>query len=168
MNHAANPISLSSVLGSVCRLSGCAATLLILRVTLVRRLDASLPLAVLQLVLTMLVALLIGNIIKEWAFALTEGLVTAFGRPFVRKARAITGRMSTEIGFPDGTWIRHETWSGGAALEWTERDGSCSRIESPAMTLARTTPFTPRGDSQRAPVFERVEEQHERDGEQAE
>jgi hypothetical protein len=141
MNRAANPISLSSVLGSLCRLSGYAVTVLVLRVTLGGGLESSLLPALLQVVLAALVALLIGNVVKEWAFALTEGLVTAFGRPFVRKAVAIGGRTSTEIGFPDGTWIRHETWKGGAALEWTERDGSCTRIESPAMTMARAVPL---------------------------
>lgn len=135
------PISLSSVLGALCRLSGCAATLLVLRAALGRGLDSSLPLAALQVALASLVALLIGNVVKEWAFALIEGLVTTLGRPFVRKTRAVRGRISTEIGFPGGTWIRHETWKSGIAWEWTERDGSCTRIESPAMIVVRATPL---------------------------
>lgn len=133
------PILLCSVLGTASRLSGCAATLLLVRLALDRGLESSLPLAFLQVVLASIVALLIGNIVKEWAFALSEGVVTALGRPFVRKTTTIRGRVLVEIGFPGGTWIRRETWRGGAAWEWTERDGSCTRIESPAMIVVRTT-----------------------------
>jgi hypothetical protein len=133
-----------SVLGAVCRLSGFAATLLLVRLVLGRGLESPLPLAVVQVALAWIVALLIGNIVKEWAFALSEGVVTALGRPFVRKTVTISGRVLLEIGFPGGTWIRHERWRGGAAWEWSERDGSCTRIESPAMTMVRATPIRPR------------------------
>lgn len=134
-------ISLSSVLGAVCRLSGGVVTLSLLRVTLDRGLDSSLPLAALQVGLALIVAALIGNVVKEWAFALTEAAVTALGRPFVRRTSALRGRMSLEIGFPGGTWIRRQTWRGGTVWEWTERDGSCTRVESPAMTVVRACPL---------------------------
>lgn len=133
-------ISLSSMLGAGCRLSGFAVTLLLVRLELSRGLDASLPLAILQIALAWIVAILIGNVVMEWTLALAEGAVTALGRPFIRRMRTVRGRVSTEIGFPGGTWIRWESWRGGASWEWTERDGSCTRVESPAMTVMRASP----------------------------
>lgn len=135
-------ISLSSVLGLACHLSGGAVTLLLVRFLLSPGLEASLPVAVLQITLVWILALLIGNVVKEWVFALTESAVTALGHPFVRMAATLRGRRSTEIGFPGGTWIRYEAWRGGAAWEWTEPDGSCTRVESPAMTVVRAGPPT--------------------------
>jgi hypothetical protein len=86
---------------------------------------------------------MIGEVIREWALALSEWVVTALGRPFVRKSVTLRGRVITEVGFPGGTWIRRETWNSGAVWEWTEYDGSCTRVESPAMTLVRATPLSP-------------------------
>jgi hypothetical protein len=129
------------VLGAACRLSGFAAALLLMRVALVLGLESSLPLAALQIVLALVVAVFIGNIVTEWAFALSETAVTALGFPFLRATMTISGRMVIEISFPGGTWIRREKWRGGAAWEWTERDGSCTRVESPAMTVVRATPL---------------------------
>lgn len=97
-------------------------------------------LAVLQVALAGITAVLIGNVVKEFAFALSDLAMTAAGRPFARKTVTLTGRRVAEISFPGGTWIRQESWHGGAAWAWTERDGSCTRIESPAMTVSRTTP----------------------------
>lgn len=141
------PLSLSSVLGCMCRLSGLATAILMGGVCLGRGLVASTPVAVLQVGGAVLLAVLIGNIVKEFAFALMESLVTACGRPFFRKSMTITGRLVCEVWFPGGMWVRCETWRNGAALEWNDRDGSCTGIEIPAMTVARAVPFRPRKSS---------------------
>lgn len=135
------PISTSFILGCLCRLSGLAAAILVLRVSLSRGWVASTPLAVVQLAAALLLAVLIGNLVKELTFGLMETLVTACGHPFVRKSATVTGRRVSEVWLPGGRWVRCETWRRGAALAWTERDGSCTGIEMPAMTLARTHPL---------------------------
>ncbi len=134
------PQSVGSVLGATCRLIGCAATLLLLRFELGRGLESQVGLAVLQVTLAAVTAILIGNIVKEAVFALSKQLMNWLGQPFVRVTRTLRGRTVSETYFPDGTWMRRETWKAGAVWEWTERDGSCTRIETPTMRVVRTTP----------------------------
>lgn len=136
-------LSLSSILGCMCRLTGLAFAVLVLSVSLSRGLVASTPLAVLQVGSAMLLAVLIGNVAKEFAFGLAEWLVTACGRPFVRHRTTFTGRLVSEVWLPGGIWVCWETWRSGAALTWTEGDGSCTGIELPAMTLASSRPPLP-------------------------
>jgi hypothetical protein len=132
-------ITLSSLLGALCRLSGCAATLLLMYL-MAHHLPESSAAAALQIALALLLAVLLGNVIKEGAFALCETVTTALGRSFVRRTATLRGHLVTEVWLPGGTWFRSETWRGGAACTWTESDGSCTRVESPAMTVKRTTP----------------------------
>ena len=133
-------ISLSSVLGGLCGLLGLATASVVVGVCLDRGLAASTPLAIAQLGAAVLLAVLVGNVVRECAFALSEALVTACGRPFFRKTRTVTGRLVSEVWLPGGMWVRCETWKDGAALAWTERDGSCTGIEMPAMQVARAEP----------------------------
>ena len=143
----------SAVIGAACRLIGCIATLLVVRFELGRGLLSPSPLAVLQITLACVAAVLIGNVVKECAFALSERVVNGLGHPFFRTTRTLRGRLVSEIHHPDGTWFRYETWKDGAAWEWTERDGSCVRIESPAMTIVRATPpRTSKSASARCPI----------------
>jgi hypothetical protein len=132
-------ITLSSMLGAACHLSGGAATVLLVYLALQHGL-ASLSAVGLQLALVLVVAVLTGNVIKECAFALCEIVVTALGRPFARRTVTVQGRLVLEVWIPGGVWIRCQTWEGGAACAWTESDGSCTRVESPAMTIERTAP----------------------------
>jgi hypothetical protein len=87
------------------------------------------------------VALLIGNVVKECTFALSAQVVNGLGHPFFRRTRTLRGRVVSETYLPDGTWVRCETWKRGAAWEWTEQDGSCTRVESPSMTVVRASPL---------------------------
>ena len=132
--------SVSVVLGWLCHLSGTLSAVLLVRFSLSRGLGSPAAMAVLQVAMAVVVGVLIGKIVQECAFALAEGVVTTFGRPFFRKRITITGRLVSEIWLPGGTWIRCETWRKGAACEWTDRDGSCTRIEMPAMTVVRAAP----------------------------
>lgn len=97
--------------------------------------------AFLQVVSAGIAAALIGSIVKECAFVLCERVMTALGYPFMREGLNFSGRAKSEVWFPDGTWIRSEAWRDGAVWEWTERDGSCTRVESPAMTVTRVAPY---------------------------
>lgn len=133
----------NAVLGLVCRFTGCITALLLLHVELQHGL-ASLPaMAVLQGITAGILAVLIGNVVKECSFDLSQHLMTALGYPFVRKSMKFIGRVMSEIEiwFPDGTWIRIETRHRSGALEWTDLDGSCTRVEVPAMTVTRATPW---------------------------
>ncbi len=131
----------SAVLGVACRLTGCAATLLLVRFALGRGVESPAALAVLQITLAGVIAVLIGNILEEVAFALSKQLMNWLGQPFARMTRTLRGRVISETYFPDGTWVRRETWKAGVVWEWTERDGSCARIETPAMRVMRTIPL---------------------------
>lgn len=136
-------ISLSSVLGFLSGLLGLAAAGVLLGVCLSRGLAASTPLAILQVGAALLLAILIGNVVRECAFAVSESLVTACGQAFYRKSRTLSGRLVSEVWLPGGMWVRCETWRTGAFLTWTERDGSCTGIEMPAMKVARAEPPRP-------------------------
>lgn len=62
------------------------------------------------------VALLIGNIAREWTFALCSGVATACGYKFQTKGITRGGRMFLEIHYPKGTWLRCECGADGLNL----------------------------------------------------
>jgi len=80
-------------------------------------------------------AILIGNIVREVAIWLGVRIVNAFGAGFYRRGMMLDGTPFTEVFHPDGTWRRCEYPDGETICEWTDRFGACHR----SVTRARSS-----------------------------
>jgi hypothetical protein len=118
-----------SRLASLCRVLGCVVIVVSLRVELRDGLLPNTIGAAIQLGLAGLMAVLYGNVVKEFAFDLIARFTLWSGRTFVRNGLTASGKKFLEIQFRDGTWMRCEAESTRAIYEWTEPDGRCNRIE---------------------------------------
>jgi hypothetical protein len=84
-----------------------------------------------------ILAILIGNLVKETTLWLGARLVNAFGADFYRKGVMLDGKAFTEILHPDGTWRRCEFGDSETTCEWTDRFGACYRSVTRQRTPAR-------------------------------
>lgn len=122
-------LTVSNLASGGCRLLGCAVTLLVTHVELRGGVMTGLLVAVAQLALEAITAILIGNIAKECAFALCEAIVTASGRTFSRTGVTLSGGAFSETHYPNGTWLRCESGDSGTVCDWTDSLGGCNRVE---------------------------------------
>ena len=83
-------------------------------------------------VLDGILAILIGNIVKECAIWMSARLANAFGVNFHRRGVMLNGRRFSEVFRSDGTWRRCEFGDRETICEWTDRFGACSRSVSGA------------------------------------
>ena len=138
----------SSLIAAGCRGVGCCAMATVLYVELRNGLAPSAPLAVAQLAMSALIAVLLGNIVRECAFEVCSALTTYSGRAFFREGITVAGARFEEVHYPGGTWFRCESGSEVVTCEWTEPDGRCSQIEIRAeaegMTCYTSAPSRPR------------------------
>jgi hypothetical protein len=118
-----------SRLTGLCRVAGCLVIVLSLRVELRDGLLPSTTAALIQLGVSGLTAVLLGNVAEEFAFDLCARFIVWSGRAFLRTGLTVGGKTSREIHFRDGTWMRSETASTWTSCEWTEPDGRCNRVE---------------------------------------
>jgi hypothetical protein len=81
--------------------------------------------------LSLLLAVMIGNVVKELLFSFCEQLVNWCRKDFTRHGVLLNGTAYREIRRPDGTWIRCESAAEeGTVYEWTDTYGGCHRIVS--------------------------------------
>jgi hypothetical protein len=120
----------------------------VLYVELRNGLAPSALLAVAQLAVSALIAVLLGNIVRECAFEVCSALTTYSGRAFFREGITVAGVKFEEVHYPGGTWFRCESGSEVVTCEWTEPDGRCSQIKIRAgaegMTCYTSAPSPPR------------------------
>lgn len=123
------PLSWSGMMALValCRISGCATIVLVLYTCLQGPAPPT-PSAMFGLILfACLLALAVGNIIKESAFAFVGHHFNLLGRNFCRKGVTIGGAFYREVWRPDGTWRRVELRHSEFSCEWTNREGECHK-----------------------------------------
>jgi len=118
----------SSILMSLCRILGLAAMLAILRLLLIAGLAPTLLGAACELAFAALVALFIGNVVKELAVELCARAMATWQRDFSRTGLTLDGKTVRETLRPDGTWIRCVTSEEGTVCEWTDRFGGCYQV----------------------------------------
>jgi type IV secretory pathway VirB2 component (pilin) len=80
-----------------------------------------------QWLLDAIVAVLIGNLVKELALVLCVRIVNAMGRNFYRKGIRLNGTPFRETFHPDGSWRRCEYRAEETVCEWTDAFGACNR-----------------------------------------
>ncbi len=80
------------------------------------------------LIFAFLVALGVGTIVKETAFALSGHIANWVGNDFERTGMTLKGNLFSEIRCSDGTWCRSELRGGEIASEWTDWNGECHKL----------------------------------------
>jgi hypothetical protein len=88
-----------------------------------------------------IVAILLGNLVKECAVWVSARIANAFGVDFYRRGVTVDGTSFREVLRSDGTWRRCEFGDLQTTCEWTDRFGACYRsISAPRRTLRRVSP----------------------------
>jgi len=119
--------TLSSRLAEFCRLLGLVTIVLIMAFETDGFATKGLPGTRLAWVLDGIVAILIGNVAKEFAIAVCSRVMNWLGLDFYRKGVMLNGRVFSEIVRSDGTWRRCEFGKRETVCEWTDRFGACNR-----------------------------------------
>lgn len=117
------------VVGTACRLIGCGVSLGILAVGLRARATSHGEGLALLWAVSVLTAVLIGNIARELMFAVCTSVATWMGRAFHREGVTLGGRTFLEMHYPTKTWARSECGADEFSHEWTEESGRCNRVE---------------------------------------
>lgn len=127
------PLPLSTVghrgVGIACRFVGCAVSIAVLSVALQASAGSHGELLALLWAGAALTALFIGNVAREWTFAICTALATWTGHAFRRDGVTLGGRAFLELHYPRSTRIRCECADDEFSYEWTEPTGRCSRID---------------------------------------
>ena len=77
-----------------------------------------------------IVAILLGNLVKECAIWVSARIANAFGVDFYRRGVMLDGTSFREVLRSDGTWRRCEFRDRETVCEWTDAFGACSRSVS--------------------------------------
>ena len=90
-------------------------------------------------ILDVLLAILIGNIVKECAIWISARIANSLGVNFHRRGVMLNGKRFSELFRADGTWRRCELGQGETICEWTDRFGACSRsVTGPRLPSGNT------------------------------
>ena len=119
--------TVSSRLADLCRLLGFVTLILVFAFATGGFAAARTPTAWGQWLLDGIVALLIGNVVKECALVVCIRIVNALGRNFYRKGVRLNGTPFRETFNADGSWRRCEYAPGETVCEWTDTFGACNR-----------------------------------------
>jgi hypothetical protein len=120
-------LNIVSMLTSLCRLLGCSVIFGVTRVALRNGLVVGELAAVTQCCLAVMLGVLLGQLIKEAALSVCEGLMNWCGRDFWRTGVTLDGKAYDEVRYANGTWIRCEARRDAIACEWTDKSGNCYR-----------------------------------------
>ena len=119
------PLSSSSTIIQVCRISGCATVATVMRICLTGPPPPSHSSGIALLGFVSLLAIAIGNIVKEMSFAFCGHLMNWAGFNFRRTGLTPLGVVFRELWRPDGTWRRLELRGRRVVCEWTTLHGEC-------------------------------------------
>ena len=125
------PLSMSTygppAITKLCRFSGCVTLLGVMRIGLSGPAPRSPYHSVLLIIALFLLAVALGNIVKEIAFALCAQLSNWAGFNFRRAGRTLGGTPFRDLQRSDGTWRHLERREREIVVEWTTRDGACRK-----------------------------------------
>jgi len=125
------PLSMSTygppAITILCRFSGCVTLLDVMRIGLSGPAPPSPYHSVLLIIAVFPLAVALGNIVKEIAFALCAQLSNWAGFEFRRAGRTLGGTPFRDLRRSDGTWRHLERRERKIVVEWTTRDGACHK-----------------------------------------
>jgi hypothetical protein len=127
----------SAILMSICRLLGVAAIVAVLLLLPFSGLAPAFLGAACELVFVGLVAIFVGNLVKEMAVELSARAMAMWGRDFTRVGATLDGKIVRETLRCDGTWIRCVTSEEGTVCEWTDRHGGCYQVTTASRVRPR-------------------------------
>jgi hypothetical protein len=119
--------SYSEILVALCRLLGCATIVGIIRVSVENSKGIGVPQTMVLAILVFVVAMTVGNLVKEVAIAICGIAVNSIGCNFYRKRLTLSGDRVNEVFKPDGTWDRYIINGSETIHEWTDEEGQCHR-----------------------------------------
>jgi hypothetical protein len=117
----------SEILAALCRLLGCAAIVGIVVVSVRNAQDITAQQRVAFALLVSVVAITVGNLVKEVAVLMCSIAVNGLGLDFRSTRLTLDGTAIDEVVRPDGTWDRYLHDERGVVHEWREADGHCRR-----------------------------------------
>ena len=119
--------TLSSRLADLCRLLGFVTivSLMIFETGALAR--SAMPDVWYVWVLDVILAILVGNIVKECAIWVSARIANSLGINFHRKGVMLSGKSFSEVIRSDGTWRRCEFSERETVCEWTDRFGAITR-----------------------------------------
>jgi hypothetical protein len=112
----------------LCRLSGGATLAAVIRINLGGPPPPGPVWSFGLLVFAFLVALGVGTIVKEMAFALVGQVANWAGNDFERTGMTFQGHLFSDIRCSDGTWCRSELRGCEVVSEWTDGNGDCHKL----------------------------------------
>ena len=125
------PLSMSTygppAITILCHFSGCVTLLGVMRIGLSGPAPPSPYHSVLLIIAVLPLAVALGNIVKEIAFALCAQLSNWAGFNFRRAGRTLGGTPFRDLRRSDGTWRHLERREREIVVEWTTRDGACHK-----------------------------------------
>jgi hypothetical protein len=110
---------------SLCRLMGGATVLVVMWISMRGPSCPSIVWSTAMSVFALLLAVALGNIVKEVASALCGHIANWCGFDFRRTAITLGGTVFREVRRANGTWRRVELRADGAVGEWTDHNGQC-------------------------------------------
>jgi len=125
---AARRRDMSSQLSVACRVVGCATIGGVLWLTLSGGVGEGAADPLIQCVGSVLLAIALGNLVRELASACCAQVMNWMGRDFTRRGVTLDGKTYVETQHPDGTWIHCISGPEGTVCEWTDRCGACNKI----------------------------------------
>lgn len=120
--------SASSFVVSVARIGGAFALVHVVRIGLSRGIAGGGVLEFIQLGFVGLLAILVGNVVRESIVEAGAGILRLCHRHFVRTGVRLDGGAFEELRYPDGRWLTTETRRDGTLREWTDRQGAIHRV----------------------------------------
>ena len=117
----------SEILAALCRLLGCAAIVAIVILSVRNAQDITAQQRVTFALLVSVVAITVGNLVKEVAVLMCSSAVNWLGLDFRSTRLTLDGTAIDEVVRPDGTWDRYLHDERGVVHEWREADGHCRR-----------------------------------------
>jgi hypothetical protein len=86
---------------------------------------------------------MVGDTRQGWVVLATMAILFALLISLAGRSEQQGNPLIAKLGVDQtgATWVRCEAGRHSVACEWTERDGSCTRIQIPAMTVVRAEPL---------------------------
>jgi len=115
----------SEILAALCRLLGCAAIIVIIMLSVRNALTITAPQRLPFALLVSVVAVTVGNLLKEVAVLMCSNAVNWLGLDFRSTRVTLDGTSVDEVVRPNGTWDRYVRDDRVVVHEWREADGVC-------------------------------------------
>jgi len=117
-----------TMLAELCRMAGSVSLVWVLGISLVGAAPTTSLSTIVLFVFAMWVALGIGTMVQQLAYALSAHVANWVGYDFERTGITLKGILFSDIRCSDGTWCRSELRGSEMLTEWMDWNGECHQI----------------------------------------